>query len=78
MALTNLTLARFLPVPGSVNPPQGVVADWAAEALRTLVLWELRLRTRHALSRLDTARCADIGIDPALAAREAAKPFWKA
>jgi uncharacterized protein YjiS (DUF1127 family) len=74
MALTNLTLARFLPV----NAPQGVVADWAHEAIRTLVLWELRLRTRTALSRLDAARCADVGLDPARAAAEAAKPFWKA
>jgi uncharacterized protein YjiS (DUF1127 family) len=55
-----------------------VVADWAHEAIRTLVLWELRLRTRAALSRLDAARCADVGLDPARAAAEAAKPFWKA
>lgn len=74
MSLTNLTLARYLPV----NAPQGVVADWATEALRTLVLWELRLRTRHALSRLDAGRCADIGLTPEHAALEAAKPFWKA
>lgn len=74
MALTNLTLARYLPV----NAPQGVVADWAAKALRTLVMWELRLRTRHALARLDATRCADIGIAPERAEAEAAKPFWKA
>jgi uncharacterized protein YjiS (DUF1127 family) len=74
MALTNLTLARFLPV----NAPNGVVADRAVEVLRTLVLWELRLRTRSALARLDAARCADVGLDPAVAAAEAAKPFWKA
>jgi uncharacterized protein YjiS (DUF1127 family) len=74
MALTNLTLARFLPV----NTPQGVVADRAVEALRTLVMWELRIRTRAALARLDAARCADVGLDPAVAAAEAAKPFWKA
>jgi len=74
MALTNLTLARFLPA----TAPQGVMADWLVEGLRTLVLWELRLRTRAALSRLDAQRCTDVGIDPADAATEAAKPFWKA
>jgi len=74
MALTNLTLARFLPV----DAPQGVVADRVAEVLRTLVLWELRIRTRTALARLDAARCADVGLDPAVAAAEATKPFWKA
>lgn len=33
-------------------------------------------RQRRALARLDVERLADMGITPAQAAREAARPFW--
>ena len=45
----------------------------------TLVLeWQARARSRAALTGLDAHLLNDIGLDPALADREAAKPFWVA
>lgn len=44
----------------------------------TLVAWELRLRTRASLRRLDAHMLRDIGLDPWAAETEAQKPFWRA
>jgi uncharacterized protein YjiS (DUF1127 family) len=40
--------------------------------------WDNRLRTRHALSRLDDHILKDIGLSPDHARTEADKPFWRA
>jgi uncharacterized protein YjiS (DUF1127 family) len=42
----------------------------------TVALWADRTRQRRALASLTTEALKDIGIDPADAAHEAAKPFW--
>ena len=42
------------------------------------VTWEMRRRTRKDLRKLSDHMLADIGIDPATAFSEAAKPFWRA
>lgn len=39
--------------------------------------WELRMKIRKALGRLDNHLLRDIGIDRAQAQHEAAKPFWE-
>jgi uncharacterized protein YjiS (DUF1127 family) len=42
------------------------------------VTWEMRRRTRQNLRNLDDHMLSDIGLDPATASAEAAKPFWRA
>jgi uncharacterized protein YjiS (DUF1127 family) len=41
-----------------------------------LAAWLRAARERRALSRLTGRELADMGIDPAAARREAARPFW--
>ncbi|MBK6466802.1 MAG: DUF1127 domain-containing protein [Rhodobacter sp.] len=43
----------------------------------TLARWDDRRRTRQALSRLDRHALRDIGLGPASAGTECAKPFWR-
>jgi uncharacterized protein YjiS (DUF1127 family) len=43
-----------------------------------LVIWQHRLTLRQALTRMEPYLLDDMGISPEDAAREAAKPFWKA
>ena len=45
--------------------------------VRTTNVWRMRSRQRHALGELDDRMLRDIGISPAAAASEAAKPFWQ-
>jgi uncharacterized protein YjiS (DUF1127 family) len=48
-------------------------------SLRALFgLWAFRWESRRALAAMDSARLADIGVTAGEAAREAAKPFWRA
>ncbi|MDQ2065471.1 DUF1127 domain-containing protein [Xinfangfangia sp. CPCC 101601] len=44
----------------------------------TLANWEERRRSRQALARLTEQQLQDIGMAPAVAALEIAKPFWVA
>ena len=44
----------------------------------TVAAWELRHRSRKHLNTLSPALLRDIGLDPAQANAEAAKPFWRA
>ncbi len=46
-------------------------------AIDVLVLWQSRGRERRHLASLDGRAMADLGLDRADAAREAAKPFWR-
>jgi uncharacterized protein YjiS (DUF1127 family) len=66
-AVTNRETAL---VPPAVSAPGKAI-------LHLLRLWIVRRRTRRALSRLDTARLADIGVSADAARAEAAKPFWR-
>ena len=49
-----------------------------AQTLRVLVTWEKRRRTRKNLNALSAHLLCDIGLDPASAAQEGNKPFWRA
>lgn len=42
-----------------------------------LATWRQRSRARRALAQLDPRVLRDVGIDPGLAAFEAAQPFWR-
>lgn len=42
------------------------------------VSWDMRWRTRKDLRGLSDHMLHDIGLDPMVAATEAAKPFWRA
>ncbi len=46
-------------------------------AITTVLDWQERASQRRQLSGLGPALLKDRGIDPASAAREAAKPFWR-
>ncbi len=52
--------------PQSLSRAAGVVRRWAE-----------RRRSRLALARLDLDLVRDIGLDPAAAQAEAARPFWR-
>jgi uncharacterized protein YjiS (DUF1127 family) len=43
-----------------------------------VVTWEMRRRTRRDLGNLTAHMLRDVGLDPMIAATEAAKPFWRA
>mgnify|MGYP001050125858 CR=1 FL=1 len=43
----------------------------------TVFAWETRAKSRRALRRLDPHMLRDIGLDPAQAADESIKPFWR-
>ncbi len=43
----------------------------------TLRQWRANRSTRRALSRLEPARLADIGLDPDAALAESKRPFWR-
>ncbi|MCC1492656.1 DUF1127 domain-containing protein [Cognatishimia sp. F0-27] len=62
----NATSAATLFVEPSSQPVFGKIGFWIARA-----------RQRRMLSTLDRARLDDIGVSPAEAMIEAAKPFWK-
>ena len=47
-----------------------------ARMARLLVAWRRRTRSRTQLARLSERELRDIGVTPAEAARECAKPFW--
>ena len=44
----------------------------------TLLTWQVRANQRARLAEMESHRLADMGISPAEAWREAAKPFWRA
>jgi uncharacterized protein YjiS (DUF1127 family) len=46
--------------------------------LNILGIWERRLAYRDALATMEAYQLEDVGISPEDAAREAAKPFWRA
>lgn len=46
--------------------------------LNVLNVWERRLTHRDALATMEVYQLEDAGISPEDAAREAAKPFWRA
>ncbi|MCF3631082.1 DUF1127 domain-containing protein [Thalassospiraceae bacterium LMO-SO8] len=50
---------------------------WRIRLTAWLRLCRDKARQRRALARLDTRLLTDIGISPAEAARECAKPFWR-
>lgn len=47
------------------------------EAGLALAQWEMRRRTRNALTRLDPHLLRDIGLGPAERTAECARPFWR-
>lgn len=48
------------------------------KGLDLLLVWEARLRQRQHLARLGGQLLDDMGMSPEAAARESAKPFWRA
>jgi uncharacterized protein YjiS (DUF1127 family) len=48
----------------------------APSLFATFLLWAERSRQRRTLASLTVEALKDIGIDPAAATQEAAKPFW--
>lgn len=63
---------------GSIFLPRAAEApSLAVRLFDCLGLWMERSRQRAALGRLDARMLADIGCDPATAAEEVDKPFWR-
>jgi uncharacterized protein YjiS (DUF1127 family) len=48
----------------------------AARVRRVVAAWRHRARSRTQLARFSARELRDIGLTPADAARECAKPFW--
>lgn len=55
-----------------------LVARDAKALMAALAVWAERARARRSLATLDDRMLADIGATREQAAREAAKPFWRA
>jgi len=56
----------------------GAVAQAPSRVFGTLLLWQMRAGQRARLAAMEGHRLEDMGISPAEAQREAAKPFWRA
>ena len=54
----------------------GRIETLAARVRRALAEWRRRARSRAQLARFGERDLRDIGLTPAEAARECAKPFW--
>ncbi len=54
------------------------VFETPGRGIDMMTVWEKRLRDRAALRDMDSHLLRDIGLAPEDAAREAAKPFWRA
>jgi uncharacterized protein YjiS (DUF1127 family) len=67
------------------GPVLGGDLDFVAQLARapsavfgTLLTWQVRANQRSRLAEMESHRLEDMGISPAEARREAAKPFWRA
>jgi uncharacterized protein YjiS (DUF1127 family) len=58
--------------------PDAAQASTKISILGCLVVWRDRIRGRRALAKMDVRLLADIGLTPASAATEIAKPWWVA
>ena len=70
MPLTQTSLPDF-------NQPRITFARAGSAVLALIQTWDFRRRSRHSLARLAPHQLRDIGLDPASAHAEAAKPFWR-
>ena len=59
------------------RPPAAASERLAVRVARTLAAWRWRARSRTQLAHLSERELRDIGLTPADAARECAKPFWR-
>lgn len=73
---SRITLARLDALRSRQSLP--LAADLAVLVAATLVKWDLRHRTRRALSRLTPEQLRDVGLTPEMAAQETLKRFWQA
>jgi uncharacterized protein YjiS (DUF1127 family) len=55
----------------------GSLAQVSSQVFGTLLVWQMRARQRVRLAEMESHRLEDMGIMPAEAKREAAKPFWR-
>jgi uncharacterized protein YjiS (DUF1127 family) len=53
------------------------IQDLLIRAFDALSAWQERARDRRQLAALDDRMLHDIGVDPASAAEEVFKPFWR-
>jgi len=58
------------------RPPAAVSDRLALRLVHSFAAWRRRARSRTQLARLSERELRDIGLTPADAARECAKPFW--
>lgn len=57
------------------SDPMGILAGIAAVKV-TLARWSALSRQRNALRTMSYSQLEDIGVSPAAATAEAARPFW--
>lgn len=63
-------------LPANDNGAAGVAPANAPWAMR-FAKWRRRARSRAVLARFDARELRDLGLTPAEAAQECAKPFWR-
>lgn len=61
-------------IPATLDQPHG---DPLAHLRNTLKRWQLNIRTRRQLARLEPHLLADAGISPGERLAELEKPFWR-
>ncbi|WP_146345363.1 DUF1127 domain-containing protein [Falsiphaeobacter marinintestinus] len=61
----------------TTSPRLPLIAAVAIRFASVVTEWEHNRRTRHVLKHLDNHMLEDVGLTPAEARREAARPFWQ-
>lgn len=69
-----MTKSIVAPLPDSLPLPP--FSRFVMDLALTLARWEMNLRTRKALEKLDAAQLRDIGLTTDQARTEWDKPFW--
>jgi uncharacterized protein YjiS (DUF1127 family) len=80
MEIRSFTMISVAREPTAVTPRRDHrqrTTSLIARVARALAVWRRRARSRGELARLGERDLRDIGLTPAEAARECAKPFWR-
>ncbi len=75
--MTNTVTALYTCPEFQARIPQSSWAHLVVRLANTLLIWDMRIRTRRALKELTDEQLKDIGLSHAQAYTEARRKFWQ-